>query len=123
MDENGFIPDDRRATLHRVVLYLRRKYEGVFGQETIEAIVFDSYRQMAAKAKITEWLVATAEKLTKDRLEALLRAEGRSPTTCRRSSSFASTMPAGHRWPSAGSGTSAATGSRASPAGPSRRPR
>ena len=79
MDENGFIPDARRAALHRVVLYLRQKYKGVFGQETIEAIVFDSYRQMAAKAKITEWLVATAEKLTGERLDALLRAEGRSP--------------------------------------------
>ncbi len=79
MDENGFIPDERRAALHRVVLYLRQKYKGVFGQETIEAIVFDSYRQMAAKAKITEWLVATAEKLTGERLDALLRAEGRSP--------------------------------------------
>ena len=79
MDENGFIPDARRLALHRVVLYLRQKYKGVFGQETIEAIVFDSYRQMAAKAKITEWLVATAEKLTGERLDALLRAEGRSP--------------------------------------------
>lgn len=79
MDENGFIPDERHAALHRVVLYLQQKYKGVFGQETIEAIVLDSYRQMAAKAKITEWLVATAEKLTMERLDALLRVEGRSP--------------------------------------------
>lgn len=79
MAENGFIPDERRTALHHVVRHLHYKYKGVFGHETIEAIVFDSYRQMAAKAKITEWLVTFTERLTGERLDALLRAEGRSP--------------------------------------------
>jgi arsenate reductase (thioredoxin) len=78
MTENGSIPEDQHAALLGVVRHLHYKYEGVFGQQTIEALVLDSYRQMAAKAKIKDWLVAFAEKLAKERLDALLCAEDRS---------------------------------------------
>lgn len=80
MEENGFIPEDTRTALHHAVRFLHQKYRGVFGHETIEALVFDSYRQMAAKARITEWLVAFAEKLATERLDALSRSEGHSPS-------------------------------------------
>ena len=78
MVENGHIPDGKRKALLRVADDLHHRYEGVFGQETIETLVFDSYRQLAAKAKITDWLVPFAERLTKERLEALVRSEDRS---------------------------------------------
>lgn len=79
MAENGVIPEGTRGSLMRVVRDLHNRFDGVFGQETIEKLVFDSYRQIAARATITEWLVPSAERLTRDRLEALVRSEDHSP--------------------------------------------
>jgi protein-tyrosine-phosphatase len=78
MTETNAIPDRDRRALHRVVTDLHFKYQGVFAEATIEPLVFDSYAQIAAKASIKDWLVNTAERLTKDRLEALIRAENQS---------------------------------------------
>ena len=78
MTDNGSLSEGERKKLLRVVDHLHRRYEGVFGAETIERLVFDSYRQMAEKARIKDWLVAFAEKLAKERLEALVRSEDRS---------------------------------------------
>jgi arsenate reductase len=78
MTDNNFMSEGERKKLFRVVSHLQSRYEGVFGSETIERLVFDSYRQMAQKAKIKDWLVAFAEKLAKERLDALLRSEDRS---------------------------------------------
>lgn len=75
MPETDAIADEQRAKLLRVVRDLHYRYEGVFGKETIEALVFDSYRQMSERARIKDWLVAFAEKLAKERLEALLLSE------------------------------------------------
>ncbi len=54
MTANGSMPENRRAVLLRVATDLHDKYMGVFGQETIEALVFDSYWRMAANATITD---------------------------------------------------------------------
>ncbi len=79
MAENSSIPESERTMLVRVARDLHHRFKGVFGLETIEALVFDSYLQMAERAKIRDWLVATAEKLARERLEALLRSEDHSP--------------------------------------------
>jgi len=67
-----------RSTLMRVVSDLHDRFHGVFGTETIEALVFDSYAEMAARATVTRWLVVGAERFAKERLEALVHAEDRS---------------------------------------------
>lgn len=79
MGDRGSIPDDHRVALARVSRDLHYRYEGVFGTETIEALLLDSYTKMAEKARVKDWLVAFAEKLTRERLDALLRSEDHSP--------------------------------------------
>jgi protein-tyrosine-phosphatase len=56
--------------LRRVAQDLHAEFRGVFGEETIEALVFDSYRQMAATAKVTRWLVISTERFARQRLQA-----------------------------------------------------
>ena len=79
MADSDLIGESTRTTLLRVVRDLHYRFEGVFGQQTIEKLVFDSYCQMAAKATITDWLVPGTERLARDRLEALVRSEDHSP--------------------------------------------
>jgi arsenate reductase (thioredoxin) len=57
---------------------LHNRFLGVFGQETIEALVVDSFNRLAAKATVTEWLVVGAERFARERLEALVQAEDHS---------------------------------------------
>ncbi len=44
----------QRSALSNVVLDLHIKFQGVFGQETIEALVLDSFRELAAKATVSK---------------------------------------------------------------------
>ena len=55
--------------------HLHDKFRGVFGLETIESLVFDSFGEMAARATITTWLVVGAERYAKERLEALAHSQ------------------------------------------------
>ena len=55
--------------------HLHDKFRGVFGLETIESFVFDSFGEMAARATITTWLVVGAERYAKERLEALAHSQ------------------------------------------------
>ena len=61
----------QRVQLNHVVKHLHSKFHGIFGFETIEAFVFESYDEMAKKATVTKWLTVTAEKFALQRLEAL----------------------------------------------------
>ncbi len=70
-------PGQRKALTH-VVRDLHTKFQGVFGQETIAALVFDSFETLAMKATITDWLVIGAERFARQRLEALVQAEDHS---------------------------------------------
>jgi len=57
---------------------LHAKFKGVFGHETIKALLKDSYDQLAAKATVTRWLVVGTERFATERLEALVQAEDQS---------------------------------------------
>ena len=70
-----------RHALQRVTNDLHLKYRGVFGRETIEAVVLDSYRDLAATATVTRWLVIGAERFAQQRLQALVHADGRAIIT------------------------------------------
>jgi len=63
----------QRVQLNHIVKDLHSKYHGIFGRESIEAFVFDSYDEIAKRAKVTTWLTVTAEKFATQRLEALVQ--------------------------------------------------
>lgn len=79
MIETEGIPSGRRMALESAARDLHARYEGVFGQETIEALVVDSYFKLAETATVTDWLVLGAERFAKERLRALVHSEDRSP--------------------------------------------
>ncbi len=66
------------AGLEKVASDLQAKYRGVFGLETVRELVFDSYRRLAATAKVTKWLVIGTERFATQRLDALVHADDRS---------------------------------------------
>ena len=68
----------QRMALTHAARDLHTKFEGVFGQETIEALLFDSFRTLAARATVTDWLVIGAENFARQRLEALVQADDHS---------------------------------------------
>jgi len=65
----------KRQQLKGSARHLHDKFRGVFGLETIESFVFDSFGEMAARATITTWLVVGAERYAKERLEALAHSQ------------------------------------------------
>jgi len=54
---------------------LHEQFRGVFGEETIQALLLSSYAELAARAIIDRWLVIGAERFTRQRLRALAHAE------------------------------------------------
>ena len=73
MPEHELMTAQQRVQLDHVVKDLHSKYSGIFGRESIEAFVFDSYDEIAKSAKVKTWLTLLAEKFAKQRLEALVQ--------------------------------------------------
>jgi arsenate reductase (thioredoxin) len=67
---------EHQVQLNHVVTLLHRRYPDLLSRESIVGLVMDSYTRMAARATVTKWLVPFAEKLAKERLEALTLLEG-----------------------------------------------
>lgn len=80
MINSELIPENHRKDLEHSVEVLQRKFHGVFGRETIESLLVDSYLQRAAVASVPNWLVLGSEVLTRDRLEALVHSADHSTT-------------------------------------------
>jgi len=68
----------QRSALHSVALDLHDRFEGVFGIETIEALVLDSFDELSKTATVTRWLVLSARRFAEQRLKALIHAEDHS---------------------------------------------
>ncbi len=68
---------EQRLGLRQAAESLARKFEGVFGMETIELFLASSYEQFASKAKTGAFLPILAERFAKQRLDALARVEGK----------------------------------------------
>jgi protein-tyrosine-phosphatase len=64
-----------RMCLHSAARDLHIQFRGIFGEETIEALLFDSYAELASRATITRWLVIGAERFARQRLQALAHAQ------------------------------------------------
>jgi arsenate reductase len=78
MNEQAVITPGERSALHNVARDLHHKFEGVFGIETIEALVLDSFDELARMATVTRWRVVSAERFAEQRLKALMHAEDHS---------------------------------------------
>jgi arsenate reductase (thioredoxin) len=74
VQSHAISPSDRRA-LSNVARDLHEMFSGVFGIETIEMLVLDSYAKRAATASVTRWLVIGAERFARERLGALAHAQ------------------------------------------------
>ncbi len=68
-----------RMALAGVARDLHKRFHGVFGSETIEALVLDSYEDLAARATVKDWLILGTERFAQQRLEALVQAEDHTP--------------------------------------------
>lgn len=66
-----------QALLLRAADDLAARFAGVFGKETVERCVFDSYTALARTATVTAHLPTLAVRFARDRLTALAHAEGR----------------------------------------------
>jgi arsenate reductase (thioredoxin) len=55
---------------------LAEKYDGIFGVETVERLLHESYDLLAATAKVSTYLPLLTERFAAERLRALARTEG-----------------------------------------------
>jgi len=73
-----------RMALRSAARDLHAEFRGVFGGETIESLLVNSFHELAATATETRWLVLGAERFARQRLQALAHAEthaaGRMPS-------------------------------------------
>jgi arsenate reductase (thioredoxin) len=76
--QSELVPLNLRGPLDGIARDLHDKFEGVFGTETIESLVVDSYIKLAARATVTRWLVVSTQRLAGERLDALVHAEDHS---------------------------------------------
>ena len=63
-----------RMCLHSAARDLHTEFRGIFGTETIESLLLDSYAELAATATVNRWLVTGAERFGRQRLQALAHA-------------------------------------------------
>ena len=78
MSSRVTINPGQKMALASVARDLHAKFKGVFGQETIEVLVLDSFKKLAASATVTDWLVIGAERFATERLDALVQGEDHS---------------------------------------------
>ena len=83
MTDIDLIPAGTRGALRNAARDLHDKFDGVFARETIQEVLEESYLSLAATATVSRWLVLSAERFARQRLEALVHAEtptrGRAP--------------------------------------------
>lgn len=68
---------DQQLALRAAATNLHSRFEGVFGEETIERFLFASYDDFAGRAVTAQWLPLLAERFARIRLRALAKVEGK----------------------------------------------
>jgi arsenate reductase (thioredoxin) len=76
MTETRAITGGERMALQSAASDLHRTFRGVFGVETIEALLLDSFAELARANPDQAWLVLSAERFARQRLDALAHADG-----------------------------------------------
>mgnify|MGYP000362537780 CR=1 FL=1 len=61
--------------IRSAAITLQRRWEGRLNIETIERLMTESLETLLAKATVTNWLPVLVERLTEDRLRALMRLD------------------------------------------------
>ena len=67
----------QRHLIHTSALRLQDKFEGIFGQETIERYINDSLDQLLPNSEVVGFVPIFVERFAKDRLRALAKVEGK----------------------------------------------
>jgi arsenate reductase len=67
-----------RMCLHSAARDMHTEFRGIFGEETIEALLLDSYAELASTATVFNWLAIGAERFARQRLQALAHAQATS---------------------------------------------
>jgi arsenate reductase (thioredoxin) len=75
MTDADVITDGVRTALTGVAHDLHGDYDGVFSENAIEVLLEDCYRELAAASTVTRWLVISAERFARQRLDALVHVE------------------------------------------------
>jgi arsenate reductase len=78
MQEHEPMTAQQRVQLNHVAKHLHSRFHGIFGFESVEAFVFESYDDLAKTATVTKWLTLGAEKYALQRLEALAHSRDHS---------------------------------------------
>jgi protein-tyrosine-phosphatase len=69
------LPTEQRLQLKQSATILQRRWQGQLNVETIERFMAESLDLLAPNARIKAWLPVLVERLTNDRLRALVRLE------------------------------------------------
>jgi protein-tyrosine-phosphatase len=72
---------EQRLQLCQAAERLRQRFDGQLNAETIERFLNDSYEEIAAGARLQQWLPLLAERFARDRLRALVRLEAAADVT------------------------------------------
>ena len=78
--QEQLIAEGHRLQRERALEILVAEFAGTFNRETVERLFGDSFYSLS-KARVTEFTAVLAERLTRDRLGALARSEGRAART------------------------------------------
>jgi len=68
---------DQQLALRAAATNLQKRFEGMFGLETIEMFLHTSYDEFADRSVTTNWLPLLAERFARVRLKALAMVEGK----------------------------------------------
>jgi hypothetical protein len=68
---------DQQLALRAAATNLQKRFEGVFGLETIEQYLHTSYDEFADRSVTTNWLPLLAERFARIRLKAVAMVEGK----------------------------------------------
>jgi arsenate reductase len=66
---------DQRVQIHQSAVALERRWHGKINVETIERFMTDSLDMILPNATVTTWIPVLVERLTDDRLRALMRLD------------------------------------------------
>jgi arsenate reductase len=84
MEHTHLMTKSERMAIRGAARDLHEQFRGIFGEETIEALLHSSYAELAATATVRNWLCLGAERFARQRLQALaharIEAAGRVPS-------------------------------------------
>ncbi len=84
MEHTNLMTKAERMAIRGAARDLHERFRGIFGEETIEALLHSSYAELADTATVRNWLCLGAERFARQRLQALaharIEAAGRVPS-------------------------------------------